>query len=265
MAPTVCSEKKVRVAGLKESRRPGSMGVAQSSTNIAAMTAAGATQNSTVLSYVAKGSMNSARLHHRRRIARMSSRMQQNSKKMVSTSSEIEIKQGEEMEVDEDATETNKQLSRTHSSSSTNFKTVLQPTTVNSNSNSSNSYHVSNNDNNKTSTTAKLCDQSSSTDDDHDEDDEEEDQGDGDSGYEFALEPIRQTHSQQQYPTNNEGLLNIALKTIKLVQRNKMLQKRLAQLQLETSEFVASVLANPENRHIRDKATVNSDALAKVY
>ncbi|XP_036324339.1 uncharacterized protein LOC118737703 [Rhagoletis pomonella] len=52
---------------------------------------------------------------------------------------------------------------------------------------------------------------------------------------------------------NTEGLLAIALKTIKLVKRNQMLQRRLAQLQLETSEFIQSVLANPENRHFRNK------------
>uniref|UniRef100_A0A0A1X6D6 Uncharacterized protein KIAA1737 n=2 Tax=Zeugodacus cucurbitae TaxID=28588 RepID=A0A0A1X6D6_ZEUCU len=49
-----------------------------------------------------------------------------------------------------------------------------------------------------------------------------------------------------------EGLLSIALKTIKLVKRNQLLQRRLAQLQLETSEFIQSVMANPENQHIRN-------------
>ncbi|ALC46726.1 CG31324 [Drosophila busckii] len=52
-----------------------------------------------------------------------------------------------------------------------------------------------------------------------------------------------------------DRLLSIAIKTIKLVQRNKLLQKRLAQLQLETSAFIASVLDNPENRHLRDNLT----------
>ncbi|EDW05256.2 uncharacterized protein Dmoj_GI16026, partial [Drosophila mojavensis] len=101
-------------------------------------------------------------------------------------------------------------------------------------------------------------------DEDGDGDDEEEDQGDGDSGYEFALDPIKPPNPQQQYHAHNQGLLSIAIKTIKLVQRNKLLQKRLAQLQLETSEFIASVLANPENRHFREKITAKTDAANKV-
>ncbi|XP_037813269.1 suppressor protein SRP40 isoform X2 [Lucilia sericata] len=52
--------------------------------------------------------------------------------------------------------------------------------------------------------------------------------------------------------SNTDGLLSIAIKTIKLVKRNQLLQKRLTQLQLETSEFIQSVLANPENRHFRE-------------
>lgn len=50
---------------------------------------------------------------------------------------------------------------------------------------------------------------------------------------------------------NTDGLLSIAIKTIKLVKRNQLLQQRLTQLQLETTEFIQSVLANPENRHFR--------------
>lgn len=52
--------------------------------------------------------------------------------------------------------------------------------------------------------------------------------------------------------SNTEGLLSIAIKTINLVKRNQLLQQRLTQLQLETSDFIQSVLANPENRHFRD-------------
>lgn len=51
---------------------------------------------------------------------------------------------------------------------------------------------------------------------------------------------------------NTDGLLSIAIKTIKLVKRNQLLQQRLTQLQLETSEFIQSVLSNPENRHFRE-------------
>ncbi|KAH8360129.1 hypothetical protein KR093_010914 [Drosophila rubida] len=281
MAPTVCSEKKVRVASMKEARRRGNMGVAQSNTSTAATAsgavAAGATQNSAVLSYVAKGSTHSAGRQQRRRIVRVPSRLQQISKSIISSSSPSSSssseseQQLERMELDEYTNSgcnemTSIQISRTHSSSSSNnnnnnIKTVLQPTMANSNSNNNNSF-IFGSGNNKTTTTAKFCDQMPDGDDEGD-DDEEEDQGDGDSGYEFALEPIK-PHIQPQYHSHNEGLLSIALKTIKLVQRNKLLQKRLAQLQLETSEFIASVLANPENRHFRDKVTVKTESPTKV-
>lgn len=46
-----------------------------------------------------------------------------------------------------------------------------------------------------------------------------------------------------------KGLLDIALRTMKLIHRNKILQERLTQLQRETQVFVASVMANPENKH----------------
>ncbi|XP_011194071.2 probable basic-leucine zipper transcription factor C [Zeugodacus cucurbitae] len=60
------------------------------------------------------------------------------------------------------------------------------------------------------------------------------------------------TYSSMCEIKKTEGLLSIALKTIKLVKRNQLLQRRLAQLQLETSEFIQSVMANPENQHIRN-------------
>ncbi|XP_014085567.1 uncharacterized protein Cipc isoform X2 [Bactrocera oleae] len=66
------------------------------------------------------------------------------------------------------------------------------------------------------------------------------------------------TYSSMCEIKKTEGLLSIALKTIKLVKRNQLLQRRLAQLQLETSEFIQSVMANPENRHIRNN--MNSPA-----
>lgn len=43
------------------------------------------------------------------------------------------------------------------------------------------------------------------------------------------------------------NLMQIALRTIKLLQRNRALQKKLAQLKIETSRFVSSVMANPAN------------------
>uniref|UniRef100_A0A0K8VLT1 Uncharacterized protein n=1 Tax=Bactrocera latifrons TaxID=174628 RepID=A0A0K8VLT1_BACLA len=66
------------------------------------------------------------------------------------------------------------------------------------------------------------------------------------------------TYSSMCEIKKTEGLLSIALKTIKLVKRNQLLQRRLAQLQVETSEFIQSVMANPENRHIR--GNMNSPA-----
>lgn len=55
---------------------------------------------------------------------------------------------------------------------------------------------------------------------------------------------------------NTKGLLDIAIKTIKLIQRNQLLQAKLAQLQAETQAFITSVMANPENR---DVAMCSSD------
>ncbi|KNC29449.1 hypothetical protein FF38_00350 [Lucilia cuprina] len=62
----------------------------------------------------------------------------------------------------------------------------------------------------------------------------------------------KQETTNNNNSSNTDGLLSIAIKTIKLVKRNQLLQKRLTQLQLETSEFIQSVLANPENRHFRE-------------
>ncbi|XP_023164509.2 uncharacterized ENTR1 family protein [Drosophila hydei] len=262
MAPTICSEKKVRVSAIKEGRRRNNMGVSHTNpSTTAAGAGSGVTQNRAVLSYV-KGSTNAAGRSQRPKGVASSSTPDE-----VALESETKSKHDEHverMEVDGIYNKTSTDLASTHSSStySNNIKAVLQPTMANSNSNSKSSGYSK-------TTTAKLCDPASGMDedkehDDDDDDDEEEDQGDGDSGYEFALDPIKPHYPQQQYHTHNQGLLSIAIKTIKLVQRNKLLQKRLAQLQLETSEFIASVLANPENRHFREKITAKTDAANKV-
>lgn len=143
------------------------------------------------------------------------------------------------------------------------IKTVLQPTMVNTNGSKINCNGNNVGVNNKINA-AKLCDDTDQEQEPERAMEQDNFEEDGDSGYEFALEPNSQSlhmceqqhHSQT---THDEGLLSIALKTIKLVQRNKLLQKRLAQLQLETSEFIASVLANPENRHFREKIGAKSD------
>ncbi|EDW15218.1 putative uncharacterized protein DDB_G0280071 [Drosophila mojavensis] len=284
MAPTVCSEKKVRLAAIKEGRRRNNMSAAQANASTSAAGAgAGAemTPSRTELSYAIKSSTNSInRAQRRRGIALLPT----GAKSVASSSSaaglELESERTskqaehvERMEVDGVYNKTSTYSAHTHSSSTynNNIKTVLQPTMANNNSNNSNNSNSSNCSGSSKTTTAKHCDHASGIgedkeddDEDGDGDDEEEDQGDGDSGYEFALEPIKPPNPQQQYHAHNQGLLSIAIKTIKLVQRNKLLQKRLAQLQLETSEFIASVLANPENRHFREKITAKTDAANKV-
>lgn len=59
--------------------------------------------------------------------------------------------------------------------------------------------------------------------------------------------PSSSTSSQQS------GLFEIAMKTVKLLQKNRSLQARLEQLQVETQEFVESVMANPENAELRKR------------
>lgn len=53
-------------------------------------------------------------------------------------------------------------------------------------------------------------------------------------------------------------LLEIAMKTVKLLQKNRSLQARLNQLQLETRQFVDSVMANPENCDLRNRIKYNN-------
>lgn len=57
----------------------------------------------------------------------------------------------------------------------------------------------------------------------------------------------RQTFAQRR------GLIEIAMKTVKLLQKNRSLQQRLEQLQSETRQFVDSVMANPENAELRKR------------
>ncbi|KAH8363133.1 hypothetical protein KR084_005836 [Drosophila pseudotakahashii] len=260
MAPTICSEKKQ----MRETRRHHGVATAaissSSSTAAAAATAssssssstgstsaAAATQTSSVLNYVSKGSMNSS---SRRRPVRLQRRMPHILARVASFSTDTSSGVETEVEMDSDQTRSDHQIQmlqqqqQPHSSSSdNNIKTVLQPTMASGYS----SKH------NRSAGQAKNCDQDAVpmqvmvVDDDDD----------GDSGYEYSQDPIKEQHLYHQ---NSEGLLSIAIKTIKLVQRNKLLQKRLAQLQLETSEFIASVLSNPENRQFREKISPKAEA-----
>lgn len=48
------------------------------------------------------------------------------------------------------------------------------------------------------------------------------------------------------------------MKTVKLLQKNRVLQERLESLQFETLQFVDSVMANPENCDLRDRIKYNA-------
>ncbi|KAH8307869.1 hypothetical protein KR059_001276, partial [Drosophila kikkawai] len=195
---------------------------------------------------VAKGSMNPS---SRRRPMRLQRRLPHFSARQAASSS-TDTSSGVETEVEMDSSVHRMQLDEDsysaariqyqHSSSDSNIKTVLQP-------NSFSSKH-----NRSAAAAVKLCEEVPT---------EEEDDDGGDSGYGYSQEPVKELHLQQHYHHHNsDGLLSIAIKTIKLVQRNKLLQKRLTQLQLETSEFIASVLANPENRQFREKIAPKAEA-----
>lgn len=60
------------------------------------------------------------------------------------------------------------------------------------------------------------------------------------------------------------GLIEIAMKTIKLLQRNRTLQERLEELQAETRQFVDSVMSNPENAEFRKEILSNNDDVKKA-
>ncbi|XP_061728874.1 uncharacterized protein LOC133533831 [Cydia pomonella] len=57
----------------------------------------------------------------------------------------------------------------------------------------------------------------------------------------------------QPLPPSNNGtqsrvLLELAWKTVALMHKNRIIQQKIVALQKETSEFVASVMNNPENK-----------------
>ncbi|XP_012277579.1 uncharacterized protein LOC105698153 isoform X2 [Orussus abietinus] len=52
--------------------------------------------------------------------------------------------------------------------------------------------------------------------------------------------------------TRREGLLNIVSRTMALVRRNQILQKRVNALRAETQDFIQSVLSNPENKQCQE-------------
>lgn len=48
---------------------------------------------------------------------------------------------------------------------------------------------------------------------------------------------------------SNVHFLVLALRTETLVQQNRILQREIFKLQLETRKYMDSVMANPENKH----------------
>lgn len=60
-------------------------------------------------------------------------------------------------------------------------------------------------------------------------------------------------------PFYRYDLMDIAMKTIILLQRNRSLHARLHQLKLETRAFVSSVMSNPENAKLRQTINQSND------
>ncbi|XP_063364194.1 uncharacterized protein LOC134652893 [Cydia amplana] len=67
-----------------------------------------------------------------------------------------------------------------------------------------------------------------------------------------APEVPRPCQSQPLPPSNNGAqnrvLLELAWKTVALMHKNRIIQQKIVALQKETSEFVASVMNNPDNK-----------------
>lgn len=63
----------------------------------------------------------------------------------------------------------------------------------------------------------------------------------------FSRVPLRSLN-----PYYQKDLIEIAMKTIILLQKNRSLHARLHQLKLETRAFVNSVMSNPENAKLRE-------------
>lgn len=62
----------------------------------------------------------------------------------------------------------------------------------------------------------------------------------------FPRMPLRPVN-----PFYQKDLIDIAMKTIILLQKNRSLHAKLHQLKLETRAFVDSVMSNPENAKLR--------------
>lgn len=71
----------------------------------------------------------------------------------------------------------------------------------------------------------------------------------------------RLTKASPRYlnPFYRQDLMEIAMKTIILLQKNRSLHARLHQLKAETRAFVDSVMANPENAKLRQTTNQSND------
>lgn len=69
----------------------------------------------------------------------------------------------------------------------------------------------------------------------------------------------RQRFAKTPQTCQQRNLFEIAMKTIVLLRRNRLLQQRLQQFQMETRHFVDSVMSNPENAKLRQSLSEIKD------
>lgn len=63
-----------------------------------------------------------------------------------------------------------------------------------------------------------------------------------------AVAPPPPHQSAVDKVAQNKVILELAWKTIALMQKNRLIQQKIIALQKETSDFVAAVMSNPENK-----------------
>lgn len=62
------------------------------------------------------------------------------------------------------------------------------------------------------------------------------------------LQPQAQPKATVDKTAQNRVILELAWRTIGLMHKNRLIQQKIIELQKETSEFITSVMSNPENR-----------------
>ncbi|CAF4842338.1 unnamed protein product [Pieris macdunnoughi] len=60
--------------------------------------------------------------------------------------------------------------------------------------------------------------------------------------------PVVVTQALPDKAAQNRLILNLAWKTLILMQKNRLIQEKIVALQKETSEFVSAIMRNPENK-----------------